>query len=133
MIRLTILFLITPFLVFAKQIDVCQSCPTNTIASATAMAVSGDVILVKAGTYNEHDIEINCPLTIKAQGRVIVDGQNNGYILKVKSDHVNLLGLVVKNVGVSYTKDFAAIYLHRVKHFRIENCTLEGVFFRHPS
>jgi len=129
MFRLTILFLIIPFLAFSKQIDVCQSCTQSSIQGAIAIADSGDVILVKAGTYNEHDIIVDRPLTIRAYGEVIVDGMKKGYIIKVSSDYVTISGLLLKNVGISFTKDYAAIYLHRVKHFVIENCTLEAVYF----
>ncbi|MGB1318612.1 MAG: NosD domain-containing protein, partial [Flavobacteriales bacterium] len=129
MFRLTILFLTLPFLVFAKQIDVCESCTQSTIESAISVADSGDVILVKAGTYKEHEISIDKPLTLKADGDVTVDGEKVGYIIKIQSDYVTISGLHLKNVGISFTKDYAAVYLHRVKHFTIENCTLEAVYF----
>jgi nitrous oxidase accessory protein len=129
MLRLTILFLIVPFLAFSKQINVCENCPNATIASAISVADSGDVIVVKAGTYNEHEISVDRPLTIKAEGDVIIDGQKKGYIIKIEADYVTISGLHLKNVGISFTKDYAAIYLHKVKHFRIENCTLEAVYF----
>ncbi len=129
MFRLTILFLIVPFLAFAKQIDVCENCAQTSIQGAISVADSGDVILVKTGLYNEYDIVVDRPLTLKAEENVIVDGQENGYIIKVQADYVTISGFHLKNVGASFTKDFAAIYLHRVEHFLIENCILEAVFF----
>lgn len=129
MLRLTILFLTVPFLALAKQIDVCESCPQTSIQTAISVADSGDVILIKEGTYNEHEITVDKPVSIKGEENVIVDGQKNGYIIKVQADHVSISGLHLKNVGISFTKDFAAIYLHRVKHFTIENCELEAVYF----
>lgn len=129
MFRLTILFLIFPLLTFSKQIDVCETCTHSSIQNAISIADSGDVIFVKTGTYNEHDIIIDKPLTLKGEKGTIIDGQNNGYIIKVEANHVTLFGLLVRNVGLSFTKDFAAIYLSRVKYFTIENCTLEAVHF----
>ncbi len=129
MLRLTILFLIVPVLACAKQIDVCRNCAQTSIQNAISMADSGDVILVRAGVYNEHDITVDRPVTIKGEGDVIVDGQKKSYIIRIQADHVSISGLHLKNVGISFTKDFAAIYLHRVKHFTIENCTLEAVYF----
>ena len=129
MFRLTILFLLIPFLGVAKQIEVCQSCPQTSIQGAIVVADSGDVVLVKEGVYNESEISINKPLTLKADGNVIVDGQEKGYIIKIEADYVTVSGLHLKNVGISFTKDYAAIYLHRVNHFLIENCTLEAVYF----
>jgi nitrous oxidase accessory protein len=118
-----------PLFGFAKQLDVCKTCAYPTIQSAIAAADSGDVILIKAGVYKEHDLVILKPLTLKAQGGCIIDGQKKGYIIQVSANHVTLSGLTLQNVGVSYTKDFAAIHLHKAKHFLIENCTLENVLF----
>jgi len=129
MFRLTILFLLLPILASAKQIDVCASCAHSTIQGAIAKADSGDVVLVKAGIYNEHDIIIDRPITLKGEDGVIIDGQKKGYIIKVESNYVTISNLLLKNVGISFTKDFAAIHLYKVKHFLIENCTLEAVYF----
>lgn len=129
MFRLTILFLFIPILVFSKQLEVCSNCQYKTIQSAITAADSGDVVLVRAGTYKEHDILVNKPLTLKGEKGSIIDGEKKGYILKVESDYVSISGLFVKNVAVSFTKDFAAIHVYKAKNFTIENCTLEAVFF----
>ncbi|MCF8464081.1 MAG: nitrous oxide reductase family maturation protein NosD [Flavobacteriales bacterium] len=129
MFRLTILFLTLHFLAFSKQIDVCKNCTQTNIQSAISVADSGDMVFVKAGTYNEYDITINKPLTLKGEKGTIVDGQKKGYILKIEANHVTVSGLHLKNVGMSFTKDFSAIHVYKAKNFKIENCTLEAVFF----
>ena len=129
MFRLTILFLLIPFLGIAKQIDVCESCTQTSIKAAIAIADSGDVVFVKDGTYNEHDIIVDRPITLKGEDGAIIDGQKKSYIIKIEADYVTISGLHLKNVGISFTQDFAAIYLHRVNNFLIENCTLEAVYF----
>lgn len=129
MARLVFILLLVPFFGFAKQIDVCETCELSSIQKAIAAADSGDVILIKPGTYKEHDITVDKPLTLKGDGEVILDGEKISYVIKVESDHVTLSGLLVTNVGISFTQDYAGIYLHKVKHFVIENCTLEKVYF----
>lgn len=118
-----------PLLSAGKLINVCPSCNIRSIQAAISKADSGDLILVKPGIYKEHDIIVDKPLSIRGEGEVVVDGEKKSYIIKIESDHVSLSGLRLKNVGISYTKDLAAIYAHKIKHFTIENCVLESVFF----
>lgn len=61
--------------------------------------------------------------------RPIIDGKFKGNIIDILADSVTIMGFEIKNVGVSYTKDHAAIHAFRVKHFRIENNVLNNVFF----
>ncbi len=129
MFRLLLITILLPTVCFSKQIEVCNSCNVSTIKSAIALADSGDVVLVKQGVYMEHDIVIDRPLSLRGENMPTIDGEQKSYIIKVESDHVSISGFRIKNVGFSYVKDFAAIYLHKVKHFSIENCTLENVFF----
>ncbi|MCB9247035.1 MAG: nitrous oxide reductase family maturation protein NosD [Flavobacteriales bacterium] len=124
----TALFILANF-AGGKTIELCSSCAVKTLKTALNIADSGDVIRIKPGVYNAWNIEIDKPVSIIGTGSVVLDGKNQGYILKIQANHVRLYGLTLKNVGLSYTKDYAAIYLHRVQHFKIERCTLRNVFF----
>lgn len=129
MLRAILILFLLPMVCLGKTINVCSSCQFISIQKAISVADSGDLVLVKAGTYAEHDITIDLPISLKAEGDVIIDGEKKSYIIKVESDHVSISGFKLKNVGISFTKDFAAIYLHKVEHFLIEDCTLEAVYF----
>ena len=111
------------------QIEVCHNCEVKSLTDAVAMAVKHETILIKQGVYNEHDILIDKPLKIIGEKKATIDGDEKGYIFIIKADSVSISGLTLKNVGQSYTKDFAAIYISRSNYFTIENCTLENVFF----
>jgi len=124
-----IIVLFIPLSVLSEQIKVCPSCEASTIKQAIALADSGDVILVSAGTYMEAGIDIDRSLSLIAEGEVIIDGKEQGEIIGVYADYVTIKGFVIKNVGISYTKDHAAIRVHKADHFTIEDCTLERVFF----
>lgn len=112
-----------------SQIEVCSTCKVKSIKRAVEMADSGATIVVKKGLYKENSIVITKPLILKGIGKPIIDGENKGYVIEVKSDKVTIDGFVVKNVGSSYTKDYAAIHLYRCDDFVLINNTLENVFF----
>ena len=114
---------------YAQQIEVCASCNTTTIAKAIQMAKAHDTILVKKGVYKEFDIQIKKPITIIGENGTTIDGQKKGYIFKINSDDITLNNLTLINVGQSYTKDFAAIYISRSKNFTFTNLRLKEVFF----
>lgn len=50
-------------------------------------------------------------------------------MFKISTDSVALKNITAKNVGRSYTKDFAAIYVSKSNDLTIEEVTLENVFF----
>ena len=124
-----ICFLLLTFVGFSQQIEVSTEAKAKTIAQAIKLAKAHDTILVKKGVYKEFDILIKKPITIIGETGVTIDGQKKGYIFKINSDDVNLDKLTLINVGQSYTKDFAAIYISRSKNFTFTNLRLKEVFF----
>ncbi|GHC47510.1 nitrous oxidase accessory protein [Ulvibacter litoralis] len=113
----------------AQTVEVCNTCEINSLKEAIQMAVAGDTILIKKGTYKEYNIVVDKPLTIKGENYPIIDGEDKGEIIRVTSDHVTIDGLFIINVGTSYTSDHAAIRVVRSEHFLIQNVVLEQLFF----
>lgn len=124
-----LIFLCIGINLHAQQIKVCITCPVKTIKEAVEKASNHDVISIEKGIYNEFDIQIKKPITIIGNREAIIDGNKKGYIFKIASDSVIIKGITLKNVGKSYTKDFAAIYISRSKHFKIEDIRFKAVFF----
>jgi len=114
---------------YAQNIEVCSSCSVSTLSEAIAQAKDFDTIIVKKGTYKEHDITINKPLTIIGENYPVIDGELKGEIITIISDNVTVDGLFVINVGTSYTEDYAAIRVRKSKNFVIQNVVLENLFF----
>lgn len=112
-----------------QTIDVCSSCQYSSLKGAIAQAQDFDTIIVKSGTYKEHDIVIDKPITIIGKNYPVIDGEKKGEIITITSDSVTVDGLFIKNVGLSYTEDFAAIRVRKSKHFVIQNLVLENLFF----
>lgn len=108
---------------------VCTTCENNSIKKTISQASDYDTIRIEKGTYKEFEILVNKPLVIKGIDYPIVDGEKKGEIFRVQSDDVTLDGLFVINVGVSYTKDNAAIRVVQSKNFLIQNMVLEQLFF----
>ena len=114
---------------YAQKIEVCKTCPISTLKKAITLAKAYDTIIVKKGTYKEHNIIVDKPLIIIGKNYPIIDGELKGEIITVISDHVTVDGLFIINVGTSYTADYAAIRIKRSKHFVIKNLVLEKLFF----
>lgn len=119
------------FLCFSKLIavEVCPTCPVNSIQSAISLCEKGDTIYLAKAIYKEHDITINKPLTIIGIDRPLIDGEEKGGVFKVQSDSVSIIGITIIRVGVSFTSDHAAIKIYKSKYFKIEDIVLEELFF----
>jgi nitrous oxidase accessory protein len=113
----------------AKQVEVCESCEVKTLQHAFDIIDTGDVILLKEGIYKEHDLEVLVPFKLIGEGNPVIDGEMVGTILAVKTDSFSIEGVTFRNVGQSYTKDFAAVLVVRSNHFLIRKNTFENVFF----
>jgi len=101
----------------------------TSLKSAIKAASIGDTIFIDAGIYKENTLIVSKPLTIIGRNSPILDGNNKGTILEVNADNVTINNIVFKNVGKSYTTDYAAIHVHDAKYFHFENNTMNNVFF----
>ena len=113
----------------AKSHEVCKTCDNISITQAIDIALPGDTIFINAGLYQEGEIIINKSLVLIGVDNPIIDGENKAGILVISADSVVIKNLIIQNVGVSYTKDYAAIHLSRSNHFVIEGNELRNVFF----
>ncbi|WP_228238301.1 nitrous oxide reductase family maturation protein NosD [Allomuricauda sp. M10] len=126
---LLLLIFLSAHSLWARTWTVCPSCENSSLKETIKSADAHDTLLILKGTYREFDILIDKPLLIKGVNYPIIDGEKKGEILRVQADNVTLDGLFIINVGVSYTKDNAAIRVVRSKHFLIQNMVLEQLFF----
>jgi len=114
-----------------KTIEVCATnCDFSSIQNAVDSATAGDSIFIKKGIYKEHTIFINKKsLHIYGEKGSVVDIEHKGYGFKIEATDFSLHDLTIKNVEVSYTSDYAAIYLFKCYNFELKNITLEHAFF----
>ncbi|MDH3697273.1 MAG: nitrous oxide reductase family maturation protein NosD [Flavobacteriaceae bacterium] len=116
-------------LVQAETIKVCATCTYSSIKEAVLKAQPYDTVLVEKGVYKEINIRIDKPLVLKGLELPVIDGEDKGEIITIVADDVYLSGFLIRNVGTSYTTDYAAVRVIKSKNFRIENLQLEKLFF----
>lgn len=126
---LWVLLLFVGTSIWAKTTEVCASCEVKSIKEGIALAADFDTLLIKKGTYKEFNILIDKPLTLLGENYPLIDGEEQGEIIRIVSDNVTLDGLFIINVGTSYTTDYAAIRVVQSKNFLIQNVVLEKLFF----
>ncbi|MCA0152639.1 nitrous oxide reductase family maturation protein NosD [Winogradskyella vincentii] len=126
-----IIFIITTYFATAETKTVCEAgCDFNSIQTAVDSSESGDKIFIKAGIYNESNIVIyKKSLHISGENGTIIDTENNGYGFSVEATDIVIKNLTIKNIKISYTKEYAGILLFKSYDFVIENITVDNAFF----
>jgi len=112
-----------------NTIIICAECEVKSIAEGIRTASDYDSLLIKKGTYKEFNILIDKPLTLIGENYPVIDGEDQGEIIRVISDDVTIDGLFIINVGTSYTSDYAAIRVVKSENYLIQNVVLEKLFF----
>ncbi|MBL1281541.1 MAG: nitrous oxide reductase family maturation protein NosD [Fluviicola sp.] len=127
---LFLVFLTIQFSANARTIVVCKSCSIKTIKKAVSLASDGDKILVKKGYYKETNIQVSKMIQIIGESSPTIDGMNKTEsIFAVKATNFLISGFLFKNVGVSYTKEIAAIFISKSRNFTVKSNSFSNVFF----
>tara|TARA_R110002050_G_scaffold67407_2_gene145902 strand:- start:31420 stop:32658 length:1239 start_codon:yes stop_codon:yes gene_type:complete len=114
---------------YGKTIPICSTCTVKSIKKGIEIAADFDTLLIKKGIYKEFNILIDKPLTLLGENFPVIDGEEQGEIIRIVSDNVTVDGLFIINVGTSYTSDYAAIRVVKSENFLIQNVVLEKLFF----
>ncbi|KAA9325692.1 nitrous oxide reductase family maturation protein NosD [Adhaeribacter soli] len=113
----------------AAELKVCKTCDFKTVTSAVKAAKPHDRILVQPGYYAESNIEIKKPLQLIGVGKPVIDAKNKGGIFQVETRNVLIKGFELRNVEVSYLRDFAAIKVYEGAHVTISDNLIKNAFF----
>jgi nitrous oxidase accessory protein len=126
-----ILLIISACFTSAQTVTVCiTGCDFKSIQTAVDSSKSGDSIFIKSGLYKESNIIVyKKSLYITGEEGTIIDTQNEGYGFSVEATDIIIKNLTIKNIKVSYTKEYAAILLFKSYDFIIENISVENAFF----
>ena len=108
---------------------VCDQCELSTIQSGIDRSSPGDTLIFEPGLYSCPGVEITIPLVLIGKPGAVLDGGGKDYILKLLSDSVSVSGFELINSGRSYTKDYAAIYIHKSSDFVISNNVIRQSFY----
>lgn len=127
---LFLIFIFSTSLIHAKTIIVCSTCNTKTIQEAILLTNDGDTVLIKKGKYQENNIKVSTAIHIIGENYPIIDGQGKTEnIFTVTSSDFSISGIKFKNIGISYTKEIAAIFTSRCTNFLLKNNLFENVFY----
>lgn len=114
---------------FGTTYEVCSSCNYKSITKTISIASSGDTLLIKGGFYQEGEIVIKKSLVLLGIDKPVIDGGSVAGAISIFADSVVIKGFIIQNIGLSYTEDYAAIYISKSKYFTIEENELRNVFF----
>ena len=111
-------FLILTFFIFLS------STFANSLQDAIDRAKPYSTIKLSSGTY-KGNITIDKPLSIVGiDNEVVIEGDLNGSVIKIKSSNVILKNLTITNSGKRMDKIDSAISMDKVKNCIIQNCKL---------
>ncbi|MCZ7592462.1 MAG: nitrous oxide reductase family maturation protein NosD [Kiritimatiellae bacterium] len=111
----------------ARQFDVVPG--GEGLAATIAEASAGDRIVLLPGIHSATAVTIDKPLTIEGRPGAIVDGGGQGSILLVETNNVTIRDLHIRNTGVSYSRDFAAVKVENAKDCLFENNLITDVAY----
>ncbi|HSO30460.1 MAG TPA: NosD domain-containing protein [Candidatus Sulfomarinibacteraceae bacterium] len=96
------------------------------LARLIEAAPAGATIVVPAGSYHVH-LSLERPVTLVAEGDVLLDGDGRGSIVTIRADDVTLRGFRIANTG-GQVEDAAAIKTVEASRVTIEGNSLSGFF-----
>lgn len=100
------------------------------IRQAVELAKPNDTIILRKSIFRESNIQIDKPITLIGESGAIIDCNNansNGFL--VVSNNVIIDKLIIRNIGVSYVSDNAAIKFEKTLNCKVSNITVENGFF----
>ncbi|MCP9290123.1 nitrous oxide reductase family maturation protein NosD [Gracilimonas sediminicola] len=113
----------------AQPVTVSAGGEIPTIAEGLKLTQSYDTLHIKQGTYLEHNLVVDKPITIIGHNRPVIDGEKKGFILVITADDVTVKGLEIRNTSTSFMEDYAGILIEKTKNTLIEDIRLIDNFF----
>ena len=113
----------------ASTIRVGPAESVTQIKQAITMAVPGDTILIRSGTYREGNIILQKSIVLLGENYPILDGENLYEILTIHANQVTVQGLKFINTGTGSIEDKAAIKILDSKNLHILSNQFENTFF----
>ncbi|MFZ6051209.1 nitrous oxide reductase family maturation protein NosD [Halocola ammonii] len=121
---------LAPAISQSKNILVGENEDVTSIAEAVDRAVDGDRISVASGVYREHSILVDKSILIIAEKGAVVDADSSAAnIFLIKADDVMIEGFELRNVGVSFLKEIAAVKVSECSGARVLNNRIVNCFF----
>ncbi|MDZ7682780.1 MAG: right-handed parallel beta-helix repeat-containing protein [Fodinibius sp.] len=114
---------------WSQPVTVSQKGEIISIQQGIELAEPGDTLIIQEGLYKEYDITVDKPLTILGDGKVIIDGEQQGFVIVITADDVTLKNVEVRHASTSFMEDYAGILVKETDGAVIENVTLTDNYF----
>lgn len=114
---------------YSDTLRVCEPCDYASISGAIEKANPGDIIRVEPGEYSEGTIKVDKRLTLTGVDYPVINGNGSADVFLIEADSVVISGFLIRNTGISYIYDLAAIKVNDHDYCRIENNRLVNTFF----
>ena len=108
---------------------VSPSGPFASVVAAVAAARPHDTIVVEEGVYREGPITVDKPLTLLGRPGAVLDGEGSHGLVVVEADSVTVAGFALRNTGITFTDDRAAIRVEDSRHCVIRDNRVDDAFF----
>jgi nitrous oxidase accessory protein len=100
------------------------------VTAAVVAAAAHDTVHVPAGSWAEGaPVVLTRPVTLKGEPGAVLDGHGAHELIVVEADSVTVEGLTLRDTGVSFTEDRAAIRVEGARFCRILSNRIEDGFF----
>ena len=99
------------------------------LTAAVAGAAPHDTVTVGPGVYRGGTLYLRRPLTLEGEAGAVLDGEGVRELVVVEADSVTVAGLTLRDTGLSFTEDRAAIRVEGARFCEIRDNVLENTFF----
>ena len=99
-----------------------------TIAATLAAAHDGDTVIVPRGVHHEH-LVIDTRVRLVGRSGAVIDGGDDGTVLRIAAAGVEVRGLTVRNSGSTYNTEDAGIRIDHAPEVHIVDTRIEDTLF----
>ncbi|GMV06493.1 MAG: NosD protein [Gemmatimonadota bacterium] len=88
-----------------------------------------DTVVVEAGIYTEGPVVLDRPVTLLGRPGAVLDGEGRHGLLVVAADSVTVEGLTLRNTGITFSDDRAAVLVDKARFCTVRGNRIEDAFF----
>ncbi len=100
-----------------------------TITEAVQAAQPHDTVVVTRGVYREATVVVDKPLVLRGEDGTVLDGEGARGLLRIVADSVTVSGFTLRDTGISFTEDRAALLVDRAHFCTVRDLRVEDAFF----
>ena len=112
----------------ARAAEIVVGAAPGAMTQALAAAHDGDTVLVPHGVHREH-LVVDKRVRIIGRPGAVIDGGDDGTVVRVAASGVEMRGLTVRNSGSTYTTEDAGIRIDHAADVRLRDTRIEDTLF----